>query len=173
MPPPRTLMYEELVEAFITDTLDPDQYPPEKLTLDLKETISHNPSCTMVVGPRGMTLAHVAAQHGLIEVTEHLIKHKIPVLSDDYGAQPWHTAAEYGNIAAIEAYYNAWHDIMGHFGTIDWTILHLAALFNQCEVLEWVLGTGADVDVLDKSNRTPLFVAIQYKRKEAATLLCR
>ena len=120
----------------------------------------------MLVGPRGMTLAHAAAQHGLIEVTEQLIKHKIPVskgelakisvkvcnklipwlsdpngssksqvLSDDYGAMPWHTAAEYGNVGAIEAYYNAWHDIMGHFGTINWTILHLAALFNQCEVI--------------------------------------
>lgn len=53
------------------------------------------------------------------------------------------------------------------------TPLHAAARRGQIETIDWLLQRGADVNARNQNGQTPLAVAVQWKREEAARLLRR
>lgn len=42
------------------------------------------------------------------------------------------------------------------------TPLHYAAIFNRCEIVEFLVGEGAEINAVDNQNRSPLLSAASY-----------
>ena len=120
------------------------------------------------------TLAHAAARLDLPELTKYLIDNSAPVVDsqDAFGQCPWHTAAIFGSIGVLEEHRAANHDITSRSNSTLWSILHIAAVKNQTEFIRYVLDNEMlPVDHKDFYGRTPLFLAIQYQKKEAVYVL--
>lgn len=78
-----------------------------------------------------------------------------------------------GDAAAIEELFSMNKAIDPDFlmGWQQWTLLHNAAAYGQCDVMRVILAHGASVDRVDDNSRTPLHVAARNGRFAAAVLL--
>jgi len=53
------------------------------------------------------------------------------------------------------------------------TPMHLAACEGACAVTEWLIESGADINAIDRFNRTPLDEAVRSNRPEIVQLLAK
>jgi ankyrin repeat protein len=56
---------------------------------------------------------------------------------------------------------------------IQVTLLHTTALRGQCDLIEWLLEEGVDIEAVDDRMRTPLYYAVAGLSFEAVQLLAR
>ena len=85
-------------------------------------------------------------------------------------ADPIHTAAKAGDLAAVQAELDAGVDVdlKGSYGR---TPLHWTALTGRREIVELLIAKGADVNAKDDGGDTPLDGAIINNETETADLL--
>ena len=82
-----------------------------------------------------------------------------------------HGAAEKGNIEAVKQHLADGVDVNAKDFTLGRTLLHIAAREGHKEIVELLIAKGADVNAKDKNGKTPLDLAIMWKRTETADLL--
>ena len=85
-------------------------------------------------------------------------------------ADPIHTAAKAGDLAAVQAELDAGVDVdlKGSYGR---TPLHWTALTGRREIVELLIAKGADVNAKNDGGGTPLDGAITNYQTETADLL--
>ncbi len=87
-------------------------------------------------------------------------------------ADPIHTAAKAGDLAAVQAELDAGVDVDAKDEDYrDWTPLMYAALDGHKEVVELLIAKGADVNAKNKVGQTPLQFTAWKGHKEIAELL--
>ena len=88
--------------------------------------------------------------------------------------KPWHTAAQHGSLSVLERHFEEGHDLKSRCYDVKWNILHIAAMSNKPDIINFILNNHIiPVDTLDTFRRTPLFVAVQYQKSEAAVMLLK
>ena len=83
-------------------------------------------------------------------------------------------AIEKGDIEVVKQHLAAGADVNANWNRLEpngYTLLHLAVHWGNGEIVELLIAKNAHVNAKDKDGRTPLDVAIQYKRTEVADLL--
>lgn len=149
----------------------------EKLTFDLLAFLNHStPSELAIRGPNRETLAHAVAKLDLPEVMNYLVKNypRIIRTTDKFEHYPWHTAARCGSVDVLERLSGGDFDVDSRLEATEWSILHIATLLNQTDVIKFFLDNNImSVDHKDIHKRTSLFLAMQYRKKEAAYLLLK
>ena len=164
------------IGTFITSTEKPEDSEGRKI---LGEGIIEylEKTETQGVQERGRyeeTLAHAAARLDLPELTKYLMSNcaEVAESTDQFGQYPWHTAAIFGSVGVLEEHQSAGHVIDSVCESSQWTILHLATLKNHPQFIRYILDNEIlPVDQKDYYGRTPLFLAIQYQKREAAYVL--
>jgi len=110
---------------------------PDKLTLGLK--------------PYGMTLLHVAAQHGHLRVVDLLLERGIDVNARESGDNTcaMHWAAAGGHLDVVRRLADAGGDVIGHGDDHELEVIGWATCWNRCDddahraVAEFLTGRGA------------------------------
>lgn len=113
----------------------------------------------------GQTLMHEAARAWHKDVVKFLLHHGAAINQEDmYGRTPLHVACavNYGDMVAYLLKRGA--DM--HLVTYEerQTPIHYAAKFDSIEALQVVIAAGADIEVQDYKNRTPLQLAAELDR---------
>ena len=140
---------------------------------DIIDKLNHGAN-PLVKGAYGETLGHLSARLSLMNLTEELFERAIQPQGDENGMFPWHYAAFFGCLMTLKCYKEKGFDISSQTNSY-WDILLIAASQNQSEIIEWILQENivSVDDTSDAFNRTALFLAIQYKRREAAFTLLK
>ncbi|CAD5118693.1 unnamed protein product [Dimorphilus gyrociliatus] len=112
-------------------------------------------------GQRQQTALHLAAAMSEVELVTALLKKSKVNIEDDTGKTCLHLAAENGVFKIIKRLVDAGLDVNKQDSTLwKFTPLHQASQRGFVETVEELLENGANVDVLDGDNRTPLILAI-------------
>jgi hypothetical protein len=64
------------------------------------------------------------------------------------------------SVESIEKYLVAGGDINATFGYRNWSLLHQAAEWGDCEAVAWLVRRGARLDARDRAGNTPLHIAV-------------
>lgn len=54
---------------------------------------------------------------------------------------------------------------------LGWTALHWVAMNNNVEIVKYLIDRGIDIDIKDMNGNTPLDIAVDIQRIEAADLI--
>ena len=82
-----------------------------------------------------------------------------------------HDATRTGDIEVVKQHIAAGTDVNAKTALDKWTPLLLAAWYGHKEIADLFIANGADVNAKGADGRTPLDLAIKYKRTETADLL--
>ncbi len=115
----------------------------------------------------GNTPLHKAAQYGNIEVAELILRHPVNVNvnvpnRDKY--TPLHIASMNGQTAMVQFLFDKGAKLDAVGGAWDSTPLHWAVINNHMETANLLIKLGADKEIKDGVQRTPLM----YLRSESA-----
>ncbi|KAL7851688.1 hypothetical protein AOLI_G00220440 [Acnodon oligacanthus] len=106
---------------------------------------------------------HLAVRGGNLEVIELCIAHgaKIDQQQCDKSTA-LHFACTQGAIEAVKVMLNAYDRVCDIINITDGacqTPLHKAAIFDHCELAEYIISQGADIDFIDCKGHSPLLLA--------------
>ncbi len=118
---------------------------------------------------------HWACAGGNIEMVKFLISQGIvPKATNRHNFAPIQTAVVSENFEVVKFFLeNKIYSITDRFGCNDGTILHELAFSGNIEMLEYCLKMGADVNVLDKDESTPLTLAARSGNIKNADFLLK
>lgn len=120
------------------------------------------------VDPAGNTLLHVAARNGNDALIAALIKQKAnPNARNRVGDTPLALAAFNGKKAAIDALLTAGAQV----NSPGWTALHYAVFAEHPEIVAYLLGKGAQVDLRAPNQQTALMLAAKNGNIEIVRIL--
>jgi len=123
-------------------------------------------------GDAGMTPLNVAALEGQKEIVELLIANGADVnTKNSVGGTPLHQAAVADRNEVAELLITEGADVNAKDDWYGRTPLQFAAEGGNKEIVELLIAKGADVNAKDKNGKTPLDLAIMWKRTETADLL--
>ncbi|MDC0308981.1 ankyrin repeat domain-containing protein [bacterium] len=115
---------------------------------------------------------HGAARDGNIEAVKQHLAAGADVNAKEIARQtPLHYAAFNGHKEIVELLIDAGADVNAKPDLFGWVPLHNAVRGGQKEVAELLISKGADVNTKVDDGRTPLDLAIRFKRTEIADLL--
>ena len=127
----------------------------------------------------GYTPLHQAAFTGAVGICELLLSHGADVEAlTNLGETALHSAARSGNLELVEVLLRHRADVSAR-NPSGATALHNVAVGGSfCEgahmaVAERLIASGADINALDDTGKTPAAVAMGCKQSEMAELLCR
>ena len=84
---------------------------------------------------------------------------------------PLHMAAQSGILVEVKQLVIGGHDVNQRDERYGFTPLHHAVFFGHRDVVEFLIGHGADVNVKNNAGSTPLYLATGKWHKEIAALL--
>jgi len=121
---------------------------------------------------QGMTLMHIAAEQGSLEMMKTLhSKCKATVFALDIrGGSPLLEAAAGGFVCCMEWFVGVGVDVNSKDQRGD-TALHLAAGFNHTKALRWLITNGACIDSKTNVGVTPLLYATAKGNLDAVKIL--
>ncbi|MFP3024867.1 MAG: ankyrin repeat domain-containing protein, partial [Wolbachia sp.] len=111
----------------------------------------------------GWTPLHFAASSDKLDIVKFLFNKNANIKARDiYGDTPLHVAAQYSNKLEIVEFLldkdaNDINDVTNDRSTL----LHVAVEGNKLDTVKFLLDRGADIEVKDIHNQTPLGLAIQ------------
>jgi hypothetical protein len=128
-----------------------------------------------VVDSRLNTPLHLAAYEGHDHVVRVLLKHGACIdAENDCGITPLMGAIrEQPHVAVVQVLLDAGADTNSCDHEDNESPLHLAAFYGHSAIAESLLDHGADVNATNSEGETPLRIAVEYERKEVASLLKR
>lgn len=112
-------------------------------------------------------------------LAQQLRNNELGILGDSNGKQArildfWHACAM-GYVEDVKLYalcpIKVDMEKLGRHDSLSRTGLHLAAAGNHTEVMEILIGLGANVNHRDRRNRTPIHLAAENNAKEACAML--
>ncbi|MEZ5358435.1 MAG: ankyrin repeat domain-containing protein [Candidatus Zixiibacteriota bacterium] len=110
------------------------------------------------------TPLHWAAQENHPEIIEYLLTLGLDANSiDDVGRTPLFSCLSKEAVDAMRVLLANGANPNFRAGEAKDTCLQLAAAFNQCAIAELLLDNGADVDIVDDKERTPLMTALNHE----------
>lgn len=124
-----------------------------------------------------------AAEYGNLDIAEQLIKAKADVnnLGDVSGCAPLHLAVKSGHKTMAELLFSRGADlnikkrVKGNQrnGEEYYSPVHFAVKYNRMSLLEWLCHNKAEVDIKVGAEFTPLLMAINSGKPDAAALLLK
>jgi truncated hemoglobin YjbI len=133
--------------------------------------VERDRSCARLLGSRGQTLLHEAAQVGDAEAAALLIRFGAdPDAKEAEGHTPLYRATT-GDVARILLDAGATADVKS--GPTGGTPLHQAARRGSVSVAEALLDHGATIDARDGKGQTPLRRAVNCRQLQMVRLLIR
>ncbi|XP_071832043.1 ankyrin repeat and sterile alpha motif domain-containing protein 1B-like isoform X2 [Apostichopus japonicus] len=124
----------------------------------------------------GYTPLHHAVLNGHRDIVELLLKYEAsPIVPDNRGNTPLHLAAWTGNSAMLNALLmkGITRGQVNEQNNDGDSHLHFASQYGHTEVVEILLEKGANPDVLNKKDESPLDLASQYGRLDVVEVLLR
>lgn len=120
--------------------------------------------------PDGYSLLHWAAQEGFVEIARLLVESGANVNAvDENDMTPLFNAAGGGDFEMVKALIELGSDI--NRVTSLGSALHTAAAYENTEIVELLLVSGADANIVDEEDQTPLFFAATADDTNLAVLL--
>jgi ankyrin repeat protein len=120
----------------------------------------------------GQTPLHLAAQRADPRIAELLINSGTDVdTRDNYNMSPLHCALKFCRSDATAQLLLAHGANFLVSDSHGWTPLHSASRYDHPSIVELLLKSGADIDVRDNKNMTPLLCALQRWGSDAAARL--
>lgn len=114
-----------------------------------------------VRGSGGRTDLHMAAQGGHAKIADEVIQRGCPPhLPDDRGMTPLMLAAQYGQTSTVQVLLDYDCGLEQRVPDIGVSALFIAVANNKPAIVQDLLDHGADVDAVDRDNRTPLMAAL-------------
>ena len=118
-----------------------------------------------------VTVLHVAAKHSTASAVTALIDAGAEVeAQSSFKSRPLHWAAAFNSTSVIAVLIASKSDVNAQ-GFLQQTPLHRAAEMNE-EAVPLLLEAKANVNILDKKQRSPLFLAAKWKHEQSLILLC-
>lgn len=115
---------------------------------------------------------HWAAQENHQEIIDYLIRHGLDVNTvDEMGRTPLFACLSNEATDAMQVLLKNGANPNFRAGETKDNCLQLAAAFNQCAIAELLLDNGAEVDIVDNKDRTPLMSAVNHGNIEMVRLL--
>lgn len=96
----------------------------------------------------------------------------IDVFCNEYGATELHWWAGTGIVKQVDKCLKSGMNIDAR-DYDGWSILHYAAFFDNCDVIELLIGKGLFVDVINLIGGTPLIYAVKNRATNAVRLLIK
>ena len=119
-----------------------------------------------------VTVLHVAAKHSTASAVTALIDAGAEVeAQSSFKSRPLHWAAAFNSASVIAVLIASKSDVNAQ-GFLQQTPLHRAAEMNE-EAVPLLLEAKANVNILDKKQRSPLFFAAKRKHEQSVILLCK
>ena len=119
-----------------------------------------------------VTALHVAAKHCSVSAVTALIDAGAEVeAQSSFKSRPLHWAAAFNSTSVIAVLIASKSDVNAQ-GFLQQTPLHRAAEMNE-EAVPLLLEAKANVNILDKKQRSPLFFAAKRKHEQSVILLCK
>nr|QHX41565.1 transient receptor potential cation channel subfamily A member 1-like [Octopus vulgaris] len=121
---------------------------------------------------------HSAVRSGSLEVVRVCLEagSRIDLKQDDL-YNPLHLASAQGNLDMVslmsELQEESFMKALRQKDILEMTPLHRATLFNHGHIIEFLISKGADLEIGDIYQRTPLLLAASKGSHEAGNLLCR
>ncbi len=145
----------------------------------IKDLLSEDSGRLNSFSAEGFTPLTLAAHFGHCETTEWLIKHGADmnvVARHPLRVTALHAALFGKQIETARMLIQCGADLNCKRGgtgwpRAGWTALHYAAGYGFTQLIPLLLAKGADRDLVDEQQRTPLEVALEEKQDEAAELL--
>ena len=117
----------------------------------------------------GKTALHLAIERGFSDIARYLIEQGADIdLPDDNNESPLHYSASHGNLEIskllLEKGSTAINNssVSKYDGFVgNWTPLHLACLKSHPGIVQLLLDHGADIEVRDGVQRTPLILSVE------------
>ena len=110
----------------------------------------------------GRTALHYASDMGFPDIIQLLLDAGAnPNIIDRQGYYPLHAATSLNNIDVIKVLGQNGHDVNAGSETFNGTAVHLAVTFQFDEPLKALIEVGADLDAVDSSKYTALYLSCQ------------
>ncbi|XP_058454154.1 uncharacterized protein LOC131432097 [Malaya genurostris] len=122
----------------------------------------------------GQTALNLAIFYGNYEIVNILIEHGASVMAKDkYGRIPLHIAIEKKAKKVVEILlkHEQTTEMLRTSGKYERTALHLAAIYDNYEILNILIEHGASVMAKDEDGRIPLHIAIETNAKKVIEIL--
>ena len=127
-----------------------------------------------IIRPSGDTVMHVWAEFGREKLFEHFAKKGGDHYMKNYaGETPFHIAAREGKLTILEFYLKN-YEINIDVKTKDgWTPFHYASFNGYTTTMEYLIKNGADINMVDKFNRTALHWAARFENGQTVDKLLK
>ncbi|MGB0894308.1 MAG: ankyrin repeat domain-containing protein [Parashewanella sp.] len=153
-------------------------------TLSHKAAAYGNSACIQIINPylpdekchlpkSGHTPLHIAALHGNLDTLKALCDSRrgfVNKVSFD-GYTPVSLAARKGRLECLRHLSNIGADLSISTKDTSRTPMHFAALHGHKECVMWLMNQGADPSIFDKSERTPLRLAMDSGQHEVVNYM--
>ncbi len=122
----------------------------------MKEDIAAGAEINFKAGS-GTTALTGAARHGHFEAVKFLVEHGADVhLTDGCGSTALITASRATDMNLVRYLLEEQHSDINHRDRLGWSALYCAVLDNHPEMVRYYLEHGADVNIRDREEETPL-----------------
>lgn len=114
---------------------------------------------------------HIAAEYALEEFFEELLRAGVdPHARTTTPTTPFYRAARGGSIPIMKILHERNCDVNARTWD-NWTAIYEAILINRIDILQQLLDWGAEIDLVNRQDLTPLDIAIVTSRDEIARML--
>ena len=119
----------------------------------------------------GCSILHVAARFSDTYMINYLVDCGVSVNSvDDFLSTPLHSACEENRVDNVKCLISLGAD--AKMKTVEgWSLLHVAAVRGNVELIQYLFDIGLDVNLADGANITPLMWAQRANQSENVALL--
>lgn len=127
-----------------------------------------------IIRPSGDTVMHVCAEFGREKLFEYFAKKGGDHNRRNYANEtPFHVAAREGKITIVKFYMENYEVNVDVKMTDGWTPFLYSAFNGYTATMEYLVKQGADVNAVDRFNRSALHWAVRFENKDVVEKLLK